>query len=68
MEEAQRAEAGLDEKRLRGLVAKTEKDCVCSEKEEAILARDYIIWRKLTGLDNGIDFFHDYCGLPKDQK
>jgi len=20
----------------------------------------------LTGLDNGIDFFHDYCGLPKD--
>lgn len=28
--------------------------------------RDYVIWRKLTGLDNGIDFFHDYYGLPKD--
>jgi len=66
IKEGQKVKEGLDEKRLKDLIAKTEKDCVYNKENEAILARDYVIWRKLTGLDNGIDFFHDYCDLPRD--
>lgn len=64
--EGRRPKEELDERRLKNLIATTEKDCIYNKEEEAVLARDYVIWRKLTGLDNGIDFFHDYCDLPTD--
>jgi len=64
MKEEQRPKGRLDEKQLRSLVASLEKDSCYDKDEEAIHARDYIIWRKLTGLDKGINFFHDYVDLP----
>ncbi len=65
VKEEQKVKEGLDEKRLKNLIVHLEKDCIYDKEKEAILARDYVIWKKFTGLDDGIDFFHDYCGLPR---
>ncbi len=66
IKEGQKIKEGLDEKRLKNFIADVQKQCIYNKEKEATLARDYVIWRKLTGLDDGIDFFHDYCGLPRD--
>lgn len=64
--EGQRLKEGLDERRLKKFITNIQKTCVYDKGKEAACARDYVIWRKLTGLDDGIDFFHDYCDLPTD--
>ena len=66
MKEEQRPKQRLNEKRLRNFIAKLEKDCTYDKEKEAMLARDYVIWRKLTGLGDGIDFFYDYCDRSRD--
>ena len=63
--EPQKVEEELDQKRLKNLIAHLEKESTYDKEKEAIFARDYVIWRKLTGLDNGIDFFHDYGDLTQ---
>ena len=64
--EPQEVEEELGQKRLKNLIAHLEKESTYDKEKEAILARDYVLWKKLTGLDDGIDFFHDHCGLPRD--
>ncbi|MBA7493789.1 hypothetical protein ES702_04354 [subsurface metagenome] len=66
IKEKQRLKKGLGDKSLKTLIATLEKLCVYDKEKEAIFARDYVIWRKLTSLDNGIDLFHDYGDLPRD--
>ena len=64
--EPQKVEERLGQKRLKNLIAHLEKESTYDKQKEAILARDYVLWKKLTGLDDGIDFFHDYYDLPTD--
>jgi len=66
IKEKQGLKKGLGDKSLKTFIARLEKGCVYDKEKEAIFARDYVIWRKSTGLDNGIDFSHDYCDLSRD--